>query len=65
MADDKFVAAQTKRVVEHNQVNIHLLRLTPLSTPPNVADLQNGDCWTDGTNLFIRLAGATKTVTVT
>ena len=65
MADDKFDAAAPKRVVELNQVNVHLLRLTPLSTPPNTADLKNGDCWTDGTSLFIRLAGATKTVTVT
>jgi len=65
MADDKFDAAQTKRQVESNQYNVHMLRLTPLSTDPDAADLKDGDLWTNGTALKIRLAGVTKTVTVT
>lgn len=67
MADqDKFFQTDEQRVVEHNQVNVHLLRLTPLTQPPVDADLKDGDVWaTAAGELKIRLGGVTKTVTVT
>ena len=67
MADNEKFQVGTddeKRVLEINQINVHLVRLTPLTAPPT--DVRNGDMWvTDSGDLKIRLAGATKTVTVT
>ena len=67
MADNekfKVATVDEKRVIEVNQINVHLVRLTPLTAAPT--DLKDGDLWVTSTgDVKIRLSGATKTVTVT
>ena len=54
-----------KRIVELNKVNAQQLRLVALDADP--VDLQDGDMWYRGDTdvLHVRVAGATKAVTVT
>ena len=64
MVDEKFPATDTQRQVEHNQVNVHLVRLTTLSSDPVTADLKDGDLWNTNGVLKFRSGGVTKTVTL-